>query len=428
MRYALLALGAGNLAMAMFTNTTDGQETAGKAVSNTLPAVVGDYELLGCSAANDDFKSFVQVASTDHMDLDFCSASCHSKFMAVSGKDCFCGEKADAAQKLDAGMCNSPCPGNQAQSCGGNGGGNGRRDGAAPMKAVSMYVRSQAAEAGGAITKTITTTKVATVTKCSSTVTNCPVGKPTYVVTKVTETCPRPTEAIEWHKKKITCYGGYCAPEIPRQSEKQRVLCDGAKCHAESCYNKDWSSLVLCKGDDCKWSTSDDDRWFEKKIVCFDSKCAWENCHGDECHKKFVCRGEECKHESCSGDDCHKKFICDHKGDNCKLAPPCNGKDCPKPPPPCHDKCRKAQPPPPCNGDSCRAVPCQGNDCVKPVRPTGISRGTGTGTSRNTGTGRSTGTGTIYPHPIPTGPPIVAGAGNVVANVIGAAAGLLLVL
>lgn len=86
MRYVLLALGAGNLAMAMFTNATDGQETAGKAVSNTLPAVVGDYELLGCSAANDDFKSFVQVASTDHMDLDFCSASCHSKFMAVSGK------------------------------------------------------------------------------------------------------------------------------------------------------------------------------------------------------------------------------------------------------------------------------------------------------------------------------------------------------
>ncbi|KID92747.1 WSC domain containing protein [Metarhizium guizhouense ARSEF 977] len=428
MRYVLLALGAGNLAMAMFTNTTDGQETAGKAVSNTLPPVVGDYELLGCSAANDDFKSFVQVASTDHMDLDFCSASCHSKFMAVSGKDCFCGEKADAAQKLDAGMCNSPCPGNQAQSCGGNGGGNTRRDGAAPMKAVSMYVRSQAAEAGGAITKTITTTKVATVTKCPSTVTNCPVGKPTYVVTKVTEACPRPTEAIEWHKKKITCYGGYCAPEIPRQSEKQRVICDGAKCHAESCYNKDWSSLVLCKGDDCKWSTSDDDRWFEKKIVCFDSKCAWENCHGDECHKKFVCRGDECKHESCSGDDCHKKFICDHKGDNCKLAPPCNGKDCPKPPPPCHDKCRKPQPPPPCHGDNCRAVPCQGNDCVKPVRPTGTSRGTGTGTGRNTGTGRSTGTGTIYPHPIPTGPPIVAGAGNVVANVIGAAAGLLLVL
>ncbi|KHO01605.1 Carbohydrate-binding WSC [Metarhizium album ARSEF 1941] len=408
MRYSLLALGAGSMAVAMFTNTTD-SPAADKAVANTMPPAVGDYELFGCALADEGIKSLSKVASTKDMDVDFCGASCQSKFMAVSGNDCFCGETADTAQKVDAAMCNSPCPGNQAQSCGGNGG-NTRRDAVAaapaPMKAVSMYVRAKAGEAGGPITRTVTRVDVATITKCHPTVTNCPASKATQVVTQVVDACPRQPQAIEWHKKKIICYGGHCAHEVPCECQKQRVVCDGAKCHSEYSHSKEWSSLVVCKGDDCKWSTSDDNRWYEEKIVCYGGKCAWEKCHSDECHKKLVCRGDECKHEKCSGDECHKKFICDHKGDHCKPAAPCSGQ-CPKPPPPCHDKCAK-QPPPPCHGESCKAVPCSGHNCAKPVHPTA--------------------TGSIYPHHVPTSPPIVGGAGSMVANVIGVAAGLLFIL
>ncbi|TWU76056.1 hypothetical protein ED733_007400 [Metarhizium rileyi] len=426
MRYSLFALGAGNMAMAIMSNSTDGQAND-KAVANTMPPVVGDYELIGCSAANDDFKNFVKVATTEDMDLDFCSASCQSKFMAVSGKDCFCGDKADPAIKVDVKMCNTPCPGNWAQSCGGDAG-DAHRDAAAPMKHVSMYMRARAARADGATTHTITSTRVAIITKCPPTVTNCPLGKPTHhVVTKVTEICPRPTEVIEWHKKKITCYGGHCSPEVSYEGYKQRVICDGEKCHSETSVTKEWSSLVICKGDECKWPTCGDYHWFEKKIVCYDGKCAWEKCHGDECHKKFVCKGDECKHEQCSGDDCHKKFICDDKGDNCKPAPPpCNGKDCPKPPPPCHgencpaplchgencpapschgENCQHC-PPPPCHGENCKMIPCNGTDCVKPIRPTGSA----------------------YPQPIHTNPPIAAGASNMVVNLLCVVAGLVFVV
>lgn len=84
MRYSIFALGAGNMAMAMFTNSTDGQATDA-AIVNAMPAIVGDYELVGC-APNAGLASFVKVASTDDMDLDFCGASCQSKFMAVGGK------------------------------------------------------------------------------------------------------------------------------------------------------------------------------------------------------------------------------------------------------------------------------------------------------------------------------------------------------
>lgn len=85
MRYSLIALGAGNMAVAMFTNTTDSQ-AADTAAVNAMPATVGDYELVGCATSATKFVDFVNVATTEDMDVNFCGASCQTKFMAVDGK------------------------------------------------------------------------------------------------------------------------------------------------------------------------------------------------------------------------------------------------------------------------------------------------------------------------------------------------------
>jgi hypothetical protein len=79
MRYSLFALGAGQMAMAMFANTTE------PASSNSMPDTVGDYQLVGCSSSANGFPGMVKVVSSEDMNLDLCGASCQAKFMAVDG-------------------------------------------------------------------------------------------------------------------------------------------------------------------------------------------------------------------------------------------------------------------------------------------------------------------------------------------------------
>lgn len=105
----LVALGIGQAAMAVrFSNTTmtdDGKEGDKSLVTvmppptptptpppvsssvpppqDGLPIRVGDFKLFGCANSKDGFPNFLKVASSKHMSLDFCAASCPSRYFGV---------------------------------------------------------------------------------------------------------------------------------------------------------------------------------------------------------------------------------------------------------------------------------------------------------------------------------------------------------
>ncbi|GAB0141621.1 hypothetical protein EsHS_00002208 [Epichloe bromicola] len=384
MRFAIIAaVGAANLAMAQYSNST----------GPTLPERAGDFKLFGCATSSSGFSGFQNVATTDDMSIDMCAASCPTKYMGVIGKDCLCGDDIQAAMamKVDNTRCNTPCPGNKAQACGSTGGMQRRHD-ASPDSPVSVYERVNNDNGSGSktVTKTATSTQIQTITSCAPSVTNCPVGsKTTKISTHPTTVCEQPQAWVEWHKKKIVCYGDHCGPEIPCKAgeQKYRVICEGDHCRTEASNTDEYNKLVICKGTDCKYAECKGDECKQKKIVCFNGKCTYEKCIGSECEKKYVCQGDECKHEKCAGEDCYKKIICDANGQDCRTAtpptgpaaPPCKGDDCkyahpPKPASDCEgDDCKYAHPPKPasdCEGDDCKyahppkpASGCEGDDC-----------------------------------------------------------------
>ena len=83
MRFSpLLALGAGQVALAAYDNTTTSggrgpQPTqtpvAGRPI---LPGRVGDFVLFGCTGSTAGFPTLTKVATSQDMTLDFCAASC----------------------------------------------------------------------------------------------------------------------------------------------------------------------------------------------------------------------------------------------------------------------------------------------------------------------------------------------------------------
>ncbi|KAK2602006.1 hypothetical protein QQS21_004432 [Conoideocrella luteorostrata] len=427
MRFSVIAtIGAANLAMAQYSNSTGG----------IFPEMVGDFKPYGCVTSAAGFPGFEKAASTDDMSLDMCAASCPGKFMGVNGKDCICGEDIEAAMvmQVDRMICNSPCPGNKAQSCG-SAPAMQRRQAVPAGSAVSMYERNgddaSAATGGETVTSTVTSTEVATVTSCAPSVTDCPVGSQTTKVwTQPTTVCKKPEGWNEWHKKKIVCYGDHCAHEVPCETgdQKHRVICEGKKCRTEVTTTEEWNKLIICEGNNCKYAECKGVECNQKKIVCFNGKCTYSKCIGDECRKNVVCKGDKCQYEKCNGADCNKKVICDVNGQNCNTAPPppgppappvCYGDNCKVVTPPCNgDNCKVVTPP--CNGDNCKVVtpPCNGNDCkvvTPPCYGDDCKVPGGTGVMPN-------------PKPMRTGPPVVGGAGSIAVNIIGAAAGLLFVL
>lgn len=77
MRFAIIAaVGAANLAMAQYSNST----------GPTLPERAGDFKLFGCATSSSGFPGFQKVATTDDMSIDMCAASCPTKYMGVIGK------------------------------------------------------------------------------------------------------------------------------------------------------------------------------------------------------------------------------------------------------------------------------------------------------------------------------------------------------
>ncbi|TFB07334.1 hypothetical protein CCMA1212_000402 [Trichoderma ghanense] len=387
------------------------------------PWVVGDFRFYGCAASTAGFPSFKKVAYTDFMNLDFCAASCPGKFFGTQDTDCYCGDELDVetADKVDADQCDTPCPGDDHQTCGGK---------QQPQSvALSLYIRlgedvdyqhrhdheiedtcsdDDDHHHGGwkftrppphqTYTSTFTSTTTSTITSCPPDVPHCPLGnKVTQAVTVTTELCPPP----EWHKKKIICYGDHCAPEEPcrgndQSCERQRVVCNGEACHPETCSGDDdekddnWHRLVVCDdaGEDCRYRQCAGDEC-GTKIVCYDGQCAKQKCWGDECRTRFVCKGPECRHEACEqGEDCHEHHVCSESGEDCHARPPCAGPECPVPPPPAS---KPEAPPAPTQhrSGSEKAYP-------QPVAPTN---------------GHSL--------PRPTGVPVVAGSTKLGATVFG---------
>ncbi|KND86918.1 hypothetical protein TOPH_08435 [Tolypocladium ophioglossoides CBS 100239] len=345
----LLALGAGQVALAAapFNNETTTSGGRGPQPTrrpppggNSLPPQVGDFELYGCAGSSAGFPTFRKIVSTDDLTLEFCAASCPTRFFGTYDTDCYCGEELDQAttRRVVPEMCDIPCPGDRRESCGGRAGPGLSRRQSVPLTVVlSVYVRRGPTMTEPPITKTITRTTTGTITSCPPHFPHCPVGsRTTDVVTVTTEICPIP----DFHKKKIVCFGDHCAPERPcDKCEHHRIVCQGERCRPEVCDNKeDWGKLVICKDDECRFSQCEGEEC-RRKIVCFDGKCAHERCFGNECEKKFVCHGEECKHEQCFGNECHKKFVC--HDEDCKPEPPCDDR-C-RPEPPCHEKECKPQ-------------------------------------------------------------------------------------
>ncbi|KAG5983018.1 hypothetical protein E4U55_000970 [Claviceps digitariae] len=511
MRSAIIAaMGAASLAAAQFTNST----------GPVAPQTAGDFKFFGCVSSPSGFPGFQRVAMSDSMTIDVCAASCPTKYMAVSGKICMCGNDITASElmPLDKSKCSSPCPGNKAQACGApiflT-----RRQAVGPGSAVSLYERQDGVNplTTVSITSTVTSTVVETITACPSTDINCPIGSVTTKMSiQPTPVCEETEEWVEWHKKKIVCYSGLCGSGVSHKEgdPKHRVVCQDDHCQTEVCDNEEWNKLVVCKGGHCKYADCEgsEEECKHKKVVCWNGKCTVEKCFESECEKKLVCKGDKCKHEVCEGDDCNKKIICDPNGQDCHIAPPpagpptppgppapCHGEGCRVPPsPPCHgEHCKFVQPPTPvgppgppgpCEGENCPPGPpgpcegkncppgppgpCEGENCPPgppgpcegencPPGPPGPCEGEncppgppapcqgencppgppGPCEGENCPPGPPApcqgenciqpppvAPSGIMPKPLPSGPPVVAGAGSIAVNIIGAAAGLLFVL
>ncbi|KAI5922598.1 glycoside hydrolase family 16 protein [Camillea tinctor] len=84
------------------------------------PSAIGDYSLLGCFGSSSGYQSFSPIASLPRMDAEACVASCRGrKYAGVSGENCYCADILGDASAVANDMCNTPCPGNGREFCGG---------------------------------------------------------------------------------------------------------------------------------------------------------------------------------------------------------------------------------------------------------------------------------------------------------------------
>ncbi|KAI8304677.1 hypothetical protein K4K61_005993 [Colletotrichum sp. SAR11_59] len=110
------------------------------------PGTIGDYASLGCFSSGGGFPSFLLVKQDNALTIDSCIAACGgSKLIGVFGTDCYCGSFIDNSQtqQVSENQCNTQCPGNPLQRCGG-------RSSVAKRQAVpagvllSIYIRIDA--------------------------------------------------------------------------------------------------------------------------------------------------------------------------------------------------------------------------------------------------------------------------------------------
>lgn len=88
------------------------------------PTKVDDSAYLGCYSSSDGFKTFHMVQDSKDMTVGQCVKLCReSMFAGVYDTQCFCADSLDAntraANAKDGDVCDHPCPGDDAQYCGG---------------------------------------------------------------------------------------------------------------------------------------------------------------------------------------------------------------------------------------------------------------------------------------------------------------------
>ncbi|KLU86877.1 hypothetical protein MAPG_05884 [Magnaporthiopsis poae ATCC 64411] len=90
------------------------------------PLRIGEYKYAGCVSSpppSAGSSPFVLAATRADNSLDVCASICQGQNKTLSGAfgaDCYCGNgDAGALSTVDNSACDTPCPGNPAQNCGG---------------------------------------------------------------------------------------------------------------------------------------------------------------------------------------------------------------------------------------------------------------------------------------------------------------------
>ncbi|KAI1079214.1 glycoside hydrolase family 16 protein [Whalleya microplaca] len=84
------------------------------------PSTIGDYTLLGCFGSAAGYPAFSQVATIPTMDNEACVASCKGqKYAGVYNDTCYCATTLGDAAAVSNRLCDTPCPGNGHEMCGG---------------------------------------------------------------------------------------------------------------------------------------------------------------------------------------------------------------------------------------------------------------------------------------------------------------------
>lgn len=101
------------------------------AVLSTLPAPtaialnpgkIGNYANMGCFGSSNQWASFEKAGEDDKMTIDMCVSMCGGiKYAGVYSTTCYCAAHLDSDTRSTARInaCNSPCPGNKNEFCGG---------------------------------------------------------------------------------------------------------------------------------------------------------------------------------------------------------------------------------------------------------------------------------------------------------------------
>jgi hypothetical protein len=84
---------------------------------------LGDWDYVGCMGSNAGFPSFALVETSGSMTVELCTSECHASGYSYAGvwtSECYCSSTLDESSSDAYGQCDIPCPGNAAESCGGN--------------------------------------------------------------------------------------------------------------------------------------------------------------------------------------------------------------------------------------------------------------------------------------------------------------------
>lgn len=93
------------------------------ATPSAAPGVVNNFEYLGCLGSSAGFPTFNLESSSAANSVDLCTAECGAAGYTYAGlysTDCYCANSVDdAATDQVSGVCDTPCPGDASESCGG---------------------------------------------------------------------------------------------------------------------------------------------------------------------------------------------------------------------------------------------------------------------------------------------------------------------